>query len=57
MSRHRNPKAAQKKIRAVIVWARRAGFHNLTCELQDALSLLPSEDEGLTVGVKQMSRR
>ena len=45
MSRRRQPQIAQKKIRAVIAWARNCGFHHVAVELQDALLLLPGEDE------------
>ena len=45
MGRHRKPTTAQEKIRAVIAWARLAGFYNIAGELQDALLLLPGKDE------------
>jgi hypothetical protein len=48
MSRHRKPKTAQENIRAVIAWARPAGFYNIAGELQDALLLLPGKDEAPT---------
>ena len=51
MSRHRKPTTSQEKIRAVIAWARWAGFYNIAGELQDALLLLPGK-EALTTEMK-----
>jgi hypothetical protein len=57
MSRRRQPKTAQEKIRAVIAWARRPGFYNIAGELQDALLLLPYGDDNVAAEVRQALRR
>jgi hypothetical protein len=57
MGRHRKPRTAQEKVRSVIAWARRAGFHNIAGALQNALLLLPHEDEYVRAEVTQAARR
>jgi hypothetical protein len=36
-------KTASERILAVIVWARRVAYYNISVELSDVLSLLPAE--------------